>query len=150
MKEYTYVMLKPDGVKKNLLPEVIKRFKEASLIVDNIKEMQLTENIVKEHYAHLLDKPFYPTLEEYMLSGPVIAMIVEGENAVQKVRILMGTINSKDTLPGTIRGDFGDKTCCTYNVIHGSDSVENAIIEINRFYPELKKEQGKKLKKIYK
>lgn len=98
----------------------------------------------------MLDKPFYPTLEEYMLSGPVIAMIVEGENAVQKVRILMGTINSKDTLPGTIRGDFGDKTCCTYNVIHGSDSVENAIIEINRFYPELKKEQGKKLKKIYK
>ena len=150
MKEYTYVMLKPDGVKKNLLPEVIKRFKEASLIVDNIKEMQLTENIVKEHYAHLLDKPFYPTLEEYMLSGPVIAMIVEGENAVQKVRILMGTTNSKDALPGTIRGDFGDKTCCTYNVIHGSDSVENAIIEINRFYPELKKEQGKKLKKIYK
>ena len=150
MKEYTYVMLKPDGVKKNLLPEVIKRFKEASLIVDDIKEMQLTENIVKEHYAHLLDKPFYPTLEEYMLSGPVIAMIVEGENAVQKVRILMGTTNSKDALPGTISGDFGDKTCCTYNVIHGSDSVENAIIEINRFYPELKKEQGKKLKKIYK
>lgn len=150
MKEYTYVMLKPDGVKKNLLPEVIKRFKEASLIVDNIKEMQLTENIVKEHYAHLLDKPFYPTLEEYMLSGPVIAMIVEGENAVQKVRTLMGTTNSKDALPGTIRGDFGDKTCCTYNVIHGSDSVENAIIEINRFYPELKKEQGKELKKIYK
>lgn len=150
MKEYTYAMLKPDGVKKNLLPEVIKRFNDAGLIVDNVKEMQLTENIIKEHYAHLLDKPFYPTLEEYMLSGPVIAMIVEGENAVKKVRTLMGATNSKDALPGTIRGDFGDKTCCTYNVIHGSDSVENAIIEINRFYPELKREQEKELKIIYK
>ena len=150
MKEYTYVMLKPDGVKKNLLSEIIKRFENANLIVDNVKEMQLTENLVKEHYAHLLDKPFYPTLEEYMLSGPVIAMIVEGENAVKKVRTLMGATNSKDALPGTIRGDFGDKTCCTYNVIHGSDSVENAIIEINRFYPELKREQEKELKIIYK
>lgn len=150
MKEYTYAMLKPDGVKKNLLPEVIKRFNDAGLIVDNVKEMQLTENIIKEHYAHLLDKPFYPTLEEYMLSGPVIAMIVEGENAVKKVRTLMGATNSKDALPGTIRGDFGDKTCCTYNVIHGSDSVENAIIEINRFYPELKRDQEKELKIIYK
>ena len=143
MKEYTYAMLKPDGVKKNLLPEVIKRFNDAGLIVDNVKEMQLTENIIKEHYAHLLDKPFYPTLEEYMLSGPVIAMIVEGENAVKKVRTLMGATNSKDALPGTIRGDFGDKTCCTYNIIHGSDSVHNAEVEIHRFYPELTKEKQK-------
>lgn len=137
MIEKTYCMLKPDGVKKQLLKEVITRFENANLTVSNIKPMNLTQEIVKEHYSHLLDKPFYPILEEFMLSGEVIAMIVEGEDAVNKVRTLMGATNSKDALPGTIRGDFGDKTCCTYNIIHGSDSVENANIEIKRFYPEL-------------
>lgn len=137
MIEKTYCMLKPDGVKKQLLKEVITRFENANLTVSNIKPMNLTQEIVKEHYSHLIDKPFYPILEEFMLSGEVIAMIVEGEDAVNKVRTLMGATNSKDALPGTIRGDFGDKTCCTYNIIHGSDSVENANIEIKRFYPEL-------------
>ena len=107
--------------------------------------MYLDEEIIREHYAHLVDKPFYPTLELFMMSGPVMAMIVEGENAVSRVRSLMGATDSKDALPGTIRGDYGDKTCCTYNIIHGSDSLENAEIEINRFYPELKK--NKVLKK---
>ncbi len=141
MIERTYAMLKPDGVRKQLLDEVIGRFENAGLSVSHVKEMQLDEAIVKQHYAHLLDKPFYPTLESFMLSGPVIAMIVEGENAVSKVRELMGATDSKDALPGTIRGDYGDKTCCTYNIIHGSDSVENAEIEINRFYPELEKKK---------
>lgn len=145
MIEKTYCMLKPDGVKKQLLKEVITRFENSNLTVSNIKHMNLTQEIVKEHYSHLLDKPFYPTLEEFMLSGEVIAMIVEGEDAVNKVRTLMGATNSKDALPGTIRGDFGDKTCCTYNIIHGSDSVENANIEIKRFYPELNNNKQKKL-----
>ncbi|GEM_PF-206196 len=137
MKERTYAMLKPDGVKKGLLKEVIRRFEEAGLTVSHIKEMELDAGIVKQHYAHLVGKPFYPTLEAFMLSGPVVAMIVEGESAVSKVRELMGATDSKNALPGTIRGDFGDKTCCTYNIIHGSDSLENAEIEIDRFYPEL-------------
>lgn len=145
MIEKTYCMLKPDGVKKQLLKEVITRFENSNLTVSNIKHMNLTQEIVKEHYSHLLDKPFYPILEEFMLSGEVIAMIVEGEDAVNKVRTLMGATNSKDALPGTIRGDFGDKTCCTYNIIHGSDSVENANIEIKRFYPELNNNKQKKL-----
>lgn len=142
MKEYTYAMLKPDGVKKGLFKEVVNRFMNAGLEVTNVKQMELNEKIIKEHYAHLVDKPFYPTLEEFMLSGPVIAMIVSGESAVSKVRTLMGATNSKDALPGTIRGDFGDKECCTYNIIHGSDSVENAKIEIERFYPELTNEHN--------
>ena len=137
MKERTYAMLKPDGVKKGLLKEVIRRFEKVGLTVSHIKEMELDAGIVKQHYAHLVDKPFYPTLEAFMLSGPVVAMIVEGESAVSKVRELMGATDSKDALPGTIRGDYGDKTCCTYNIIHGSDSLENAEIEIDRFYPEL-------------
>lgn len=141
MIERTYAMLKPDGVRKQLLDEVICRFENAGLSVDHVKEMRLDEEIVKQHYAHLLDKPFYPTLESFMLSGPVIAMIVEGENAVSKVRELMGATDSKDALPGTIRGDYGDKTCCTYNIIHGSDSARNAEIEIARFYPELEKKK---------
>ena len=143
MEERTYAMLKPDGVRKQLLDEVIKRFENADLKVSHVKEMVLDEEIVKQHYAHLLDKPFYPTLESFMLSGPAIAMIVEGDNAVSKVRELMGATDSKEALPGTIRGDYGDKTCCTYNIIHGSDSVHNAEVEIHRFYPELTKEKQK-------
>ena len=149
MKERTYVMLKPDGVRKHLLLEVIKRFEKNNLIITNLKEMKLTEELIREHYAHLADKPFFPKLEEYMLSGPVIAMIIEGEDAVNRVRKLMGPTNCKEALPGTIRGDYGnkdDENCRTYNVIHGSDSVENAEIEVNRFFPELK-EENKSLKK---
>lgn len=142
MKEYTYAMIKPDGVKKQLEKEIIKRFEGAGLKVSHVKSMELDQKTIQEHYAHLLDKPFYSTLEEFMLSGPVVAMIVEGEDAVSKVRTLMGATNSKDALPGTIRGDFGDKECCTYNIIHGSDSVENAEIEIKRFYPELTKQNN--------
>ena len=145
MIERTYVMLKPDGVRKQLLDEIIHRIENIGLSVSNVKEMYLDEEIIREHYAHLVDKPFYPTLELFMMSGPVMAMIVEGENAVSRVRSLMGATDSKNALPGTIRGDYGDKTCCTYNIIHGSDSLENAEIEINRFYPELKK--NKVLKK---
>mgnify|MGYP005822679973 FL=1 len=149
MKERTYVMLKPDGVRKHLLLEVIKRFEQNNLMITNLKEMKLTEELIYEHYAHVSDKPFFPKLEEYMLSGPVIAMIIEGEDAVNRVRKLMGPTNCKEALPGTIRGDYGnkdDENCRTYNVIHGSDSVENAEIEVNRFFPELK-EKNKSLKK---
>lgn len=148
MRERTYAMLKPDGVKMGLFPEVVERFKNVGLEITHTKKMVLNEEILKEHYAHVADKPFFPELEKYMLSGPVIAMIVEGEDAVNRVRKLMGPTNCKEALPGTIRGDYGskdDKTCRTYNVIHGSDSVENAEIEVNRFFPELKK--NKTLKK---
>lgn len=148
MKERTYAMLKPDGVRKELFPEVVKRIEGAGLEVVQSKKMVLDEEIVRQHYAHLLDKPFYPTLEEFMLSGPVIGMIVEGDNAVQKLRDMMGATDSKDALPGTIRGDYGDKTCCTYNIIHGSDSLENAEIEINRFFPELKEKEKTLQKKM--
>ena len=148
MKERTYAMLKPDGVRKELFPEVVKRIEGAGLEVVQSKKMVLDEEIVRQHYAHLLDKPFYPTLEEFMLSGPVIGMIVEGDNAIKRLRDLMGATDSKDALPGTIRGDYGDKTCCTYNIIHGSDSLENAKIEINRFFPEVKEKEKTLQKKM--
>lgn len=152
MKESTYVMLKPDGVRKKIFEQVVARFEKAELKVSNIKIMYLFPEIVKEHYIHLIDKPFYPILEEYLLSGPVIAMIVEGDDAIKRVRDLIGATNSKDALPGTIRGDYGDKTNCTYNVIHGSDSAESAANEIARFYPELmdmSKEPDETQKKLF-
>lgn len=134
--EYTYVMIKPDGVEKNILDDVIKRFNNAGLEVSNIKEMTLTKEVLREHYAHIVTRDFYPEVEEYMLSGPVIAMIVKGENAVSKARELMGPTRLAE--PGTIRGDYRDPVALHKNAIHGSDSKENAEIEIARFYNGLK------------
>jgi len=94
--------------------------------------MNLDEAILKEHYAHIADKPFFPEIVEYMTSGPVFGMIVEGENAVQGMRIIMGATKFEEATAGTIRGDFASSTGA--NVIHGSDSVENAKIEIKRFF----------------
>lgn len=131
-KEYTYIMLKPDGVEKNILEEVIKRFINEGLEVAELKKMDLTEEVLREHYAHVVDRPFYPPMEKYMLSGPVVAMIVLGLNAVAKTRELIGA--TKNAEPGTIRGDYADKIMEHKNVIHGSDSIENAKIEIARFF----------------
>ena len=153
--EYTYVMLKPDGVRKNILNEVIRRFNNADLEVLHTKRFTLTKEQLREHYAHVVERDFYPDMEKNMLSGSVIAMIVRGNDAVNKVRTLMGPTNSKDALPGTIRGDFGNKEICNQNAIHGSDSVENAKIEIARFYDgltieEIEKDLKVKTKKITK
>ena len=94
--------------------------------------MMLDEPILREHYAHIADKPFFPEIVTYMTSGPVLAMIVEGDNAVKGMRIIMGATKFEEATAGTIRGDYA---CCTSeNLIHGSDSVENAEIEIKRFF----------------
>ena len=94
--------------------------------------MNLGEDILREHYAHVADKPFFPEMLAYMTSGPVLAMIVEGDNAVKGMRILMGATKYEEAAAGTIRGDYATST--TNNIIHGSDSVENAQIEIQRFF----------------
>ena len=94
--------------------------------------MNLDRDILREHYAHVADKPFYPRMESYMMSGPVWGMIVEGENVIQGMRILIGATKFEEALAGTIRGDFAKST--TENVIHGSDSPESAEIEIKRFF----------------
>lgn len=132
--ESTLVILKPDGVLKNLLLPVIERFEKEGLIVSHLKEMQLTKELLEEHYAHLLDRDFYPLLEEFMLSSKVYVMIVRGNDAIKRVRDIIGDTNPQKALPDTIRGMYGDKECVTKNVIHASDSIVNAIIEIERFY----------------
>lgn len=128
----TYIMLKPDALKRGLIGEILTRIEKKGYKIAEAKTMQLDAAILKEHYAHLTDKPFFPELVEYMTSGPVLAMIVEGPDVVVGMRILMGATKFEEAAPGTIRGDYA--FCTTENLIHGSDSKENAEIEIKRFF----------------
>jgi nucleoside-diphosphate kinase len=130
--ERTYIMLKPDAVERKLAGRIIDRIESKGYSITAIKVMNLNQEILREHYAHVADKPFYPHMERYMMSGPVWGMIVEGENVIQGMRMLMGATKFEEALPGTIRGDFAKST--TENVIHGSDSPETAEIEIKRFF----------------
>ena len=132
--ERTYIMLKPDCVKRKLMGKVIKRIEEKGYTITNMKMMMLTEEILREHYAHIADRPFFPGILSYMTSGPVVGMIVEGENVVKGMRILMGPTKFEEAPAGTIRGDFAMST--SENIIHGSDSPENGEIEIKRFFGE--------------
>ncbi len=132
MKERTYIMLKPNAIKRRLVGEVIKRIEQKGFEITNMKMFTLTDELVKEHYAHIADKPFFPEVKDFMTSGPVVGMIVEGDNVVEGMRILMGPTKWLEAQPGTIRGDFAISN--GENIIHGSDSVENAEIEIKRFF----------------
>lgn len=130
--EKTYIMLKPDCIKRGLIGEVIARIERKGYKLLDAKMMNLSEEILREHYAHLVNKPFFPETVAYMTSGPVLGMIVEGENAVLGMRLLMGATKFEEGTAGTIRGDFATST--GENIIHGSDSIENAEIEIERFF----------------
>lgn len=132
MMEKTYIMLKPDALERGLMGAVISRIENKGYKIVDAKMMNLDEPILREHYAHIADKPFFPEIVSYMTRGPVLAMIVEGENAVKGMRILMGATKFEEATAGTIRGDFANST--SENIVHGSDSVENAAIEIRRFF----------------
>ena len=112
--------------------EVISRFEKKGLYITGMKMMQLDENILREHYAHLVEKPFFPSLLESMMATPVVVMCVEGKDAVEVVRLMVGATNGRKALPGTIRGDFSMSG--QENIVHASDSVENAKIELARFF----------------
>ena len=128
--EKTLAIVKPDGMKN--IEYIIEMIYKSGLKITDYKVEKIDEETIKEHYAHLLDKPFYPELEAYMTSSEVAIMILEGANAVEKFRTLMGPTDSRLAEPNTIRGKFGvDKST---NAVHGSDSIENAKIEINRFF----------------
>lgn len=130
--ERTYVMLKPDAGKRKLMGEVISRIERKGFSITDMKMMQLNEDILKEHYAHLADKSFFAEIVMFMTSGPVVGMIVEGEGVIDGMRILMGPTKWYEAMPGTIRGDLSNST--TENLIHGSDSALNAELEIRRFF----------------
>ncbi len=128
----TYVMLKPTCVQRGLIGEVISRIERKGYKIIDAKMMYLNEEILRDHYAHLTDKPFFPQILDNMTSGPVLGLIVEGRNAVVGMRILMGATKFEEAAAGTIRGDYASST--RENIIHGSDSLENAEIEIKRFF----------------
>jgi len=130
--ERTFVMVKPDGVKRKLVGKIVSRFEDKGFDIVEAKLMTLSEEKAAEHYSHLSHKPFFGEIIEYITSGPVFAMILEGHEAVKNARTLIGFTNPIEAQAGTIRGDFA--TIVDYNVVHGSDSVENAEIEIKRFF----------------
>ena len=145
--ESTFVMIKPDGFSKKVFKEVMELFLNNGLSITNVVITKLDTELVNEHYSHLVGRDFYPHLQEYMLSGPVITMTVVGKDAVKKVRDLIGATNPNKALPGTVRFIYGDHEDTTKNVIHASDSVENAQIEIKRFNNFEVKKRIKKLGK---
>ena len=128
----TYTMIKPDGVRNGHIGEIVNRFERAGLTVERMELGMVTDEQAKANYAEHEGKPFYNGLIEYITSGPVVKMVVSGENAVATMRKLMGATNCADAAPGTIRGDFG--LTVDENVIHGSDSVESAEREIKVFF----------------
>lgn len=132
--EKTYIMIKPDGVRDRKVGEIIARIERTGLVIEKLEMATLDADIVKVHYAHLADKPFFPNLVNFMTSGPVVKMVVSGLDAIQKMRTLMGPTNPLEAAPGTIRGDFAIDV--NSNVIHGSDGPDTAAAEIERFFPE--------------
>ncbi|EMT40016.1 nucleoside diphosphate kinase [Thermoanaerobacter thermohydrosulfuricus] len=133
--ETTLAIVKPDGVKKGLIGEILKRYENKGLRLKAAKVITPTIELLEKHYEEHKGKPYYKPLIQYMSSGPVFAMVLEGENAVKIVRLLNGATKVEEALPGTIRGDFASST--TFNIIHGSDSIESAKREIALWFPEL-------------
>jgi len=130
--EQTLVILKPSCVERALIGEVINRIQKRGIIISAMKMMMLNMDILKEHYAHLVDKPFFPGLCESMMASPVVCMVLKGVDVVSVFRTMVGATNGRKAAPGTLRGDF----CMSgqANIIHASDSPENALIEIARFF----------------
>ncbi|KDQ14482.1 hypothetical protein BOTBODRAFT_66081 [Botryobasidium botryosum FD-172 SS1] len=132
--ERTYIMIKPDGVQRSLVGTIISRFEQRGFKLIALKLVHSTKAHLEKHYADLSSKPFFPGLVTYMASGPVVAMVWEGLDAVKTGRSILGATNPLASAPGTIRGDFA--LSVGRNVCHGSDSVENAEKEIALWFPE--------------
>lgn len=133
--ETTLLLVKPDGVRRGLIGEVITRIERKKLKIVAMEMMQVDENRAREHYAEHVSKPFFPELLTFITSGPVVAMAVRGEEAIGVVRGLMGATDPKKAAPGTLRGDFGLEV--TENLVHGSDGPESARRELGIFFPDL-------------
>ncbi len=134
MNEQTLVIIKPDGVARRLTGRIIQRLEDKGLTITDIKMTAMTAELAKEHYQHLQGRPFFDELIAFMTSGPVVYLIIEGPQAVAVVRRMIGSTNSLEAELGTIRGDFG--LSGTQNIIHASDTPENARLELLRFFPQ--------------
>ncbi|MBS3908727.1 MAG: nucleoside-diphosphate kinase [Actinobacteria bacterium] len=130
--ERTFTMIKPDGVKKALVGEIVKRYQDAGLKLVALKLTRLSKDEAEELYSVHRGKPFYMELVDFITAGPVAPMVIEGDNAVSRVRDIMGATNPKDADKGTIRGDFAEEV--SENIVHGADSTESANREIAIFF----------------
>jgi nucleoside-diphosphate kinase len=130
--EHTFIMVKPDGVARGLVGDVISRFERKGLTLERIRSLTITEDLARIHYAEHVEKAFFPELLEFITSGPVVAMEWSGENAISVCRGLMGATNPLDAAPGTIRGDLG--LVVTENIVHGSDGTDSAARELEIFF----------------
>ncbi len=130
--ELTLAILKPSAVERGLIGNIISRIQDKGLIIVGMKMMQLDENILKQHYSHLVDKPFFPSIVRSMTATPVVVLCLKGVEAVRVFRDMTGVTNGRNAAPGTLRGDY----CMSgqANIVHASDSPENAKIEIARFF----------------
>tara|TARA_Y100000590_G_scaffold371958_1_gene434635 strand:+ start:3975 stop:4427 length:453 start_codon:yes stop_codon:yes gene_type:complete len=130
----TLALIKPDGVQRGLSGQIISKIEAKGLKIVGVKMIQMDSELAKSHYADHVEKPFFPTLMEFITSGPIIALALEGPNCVQALRNLMGATNPIEATPGSIRGDLG--LSVGNNLIHGSDSKESATKELNIFFKE--------------
>ena len=130
--EKTLIIIKPDAVKKKLIGKILAMLESTNFEVIQMEMMALSDEMLNEHYSHLIDKPFFPEIVEFMQSSPVVVATLQGSGAVSVVRDMVGVTNPKEAREGTIRQQYG--TDVMHNVIHASDSVENANAEIERFF----------------
>lgn len=133
-KQQTLVLLKPDALQRDLLGEIIRRFEMKGLKIVGLKFIRLTNELLDEHYAHLTDKPFFASLKQFMMQTPVVGMVLEGYDAVSEIRKIVGSTNPREADAGTIRADFSMNV--PSNLIHASDSVQSAVIEVKRFFSD--------------
>lgn len=130
----TLVILKPSAIQRGIAGEIISRFEKKGLQIVGMKMVELSDEILENHYAHLKNKPFFSRIKNSMQTSPVILMVAKGVGAVEVVRKMAGVTNGREALPGTIRGDYS--VSVQENIVHASDSIENADIEIKRFFSE--------------
>lgn len=132
--EKTFIMVKPDGVQRNVIGEIVGRFEQKGFKLAGAKLMQVSNELAENHYGEHKERPFFGELVDFITSGPVFAMVWEGEEVITTARTMIGATNPAEATPGSIRGDFG--VTVGKNIIHGSDSPESAEREINLFFDE--------------
>ncbi len=132
--ERSLILLKPDCVQRRLMGEIITRFEKKGLNIIAMKMLQVTPELAQQHYAEHVEKPFYPGLEAFITGAPVVAMVIEGIEAIRVVRDTLGTTNGRNAAPGTVRGDYSSSR--QMNLVHASDGEESAAREINLYFDE--------------
>jgi nucleoside-diphosphate kinase len=132
MKERTLLLIKPDALQRGLVGDILARFERKGFKIAGMKMLQMSKEMSRDHYSHLVSKPFYPDLEKFVTSHPLVAVVIEGKEAVEVTRLIVGPTNASKAPGGTIRGDLSNST--SRNVIHASDSKETAEKEVKRFF----------------